>query len=236
LGPPSKAERDRTSILLRLPKPNAAGFIGDPYPLETCIVTDEPLGESPVVIVLKDQPNALQEGRQIKVKDGAAEARFLAEPARFLHKLDLAIVERQMPTYPLDRCLFRLELKLDADAVSTVFGNRLYRFSSDSALRNFNQNTERYVGTYDKMIAARQRSRYPLDTCVVAGEKLGAETQDVVIGHRLVRVCCPACTKKLLEQPTAYLAKVDAAIEAAAAIKAQTENTQQPQGSGSGPR
>jgi hypothetical protein len=49
---------------------------------------------------------------------------------------------------------------------------------------------------------------YPLDTCVVSGEKLGGDMGDPVILQyqgQEVRFCCPACKKIFLKDPEKYL-------------------------------
>jgi len=53
-----------------------------PYPLETCIVADEPLGSmgEPVVIV--------HEGQEIKFCCDACQPKFEEDPQKFLNKLE----------------------------------------------------------------------------------------------------------------------------------------------------
>ena len=55
----------------------------------------------------------------------------------------------------------------------------------------------------------KQQEAYPLDTCLVSGEKLGGdmgEPINYVIGNRLVRFCCPHCVKTFETNPAHYLA------------------------------
>ncbi len=60
--------------------------------------------------------------------------------------------------------------------------------------------------------AAPQKD-YPLDVCVVSGEKLGSMGKPAVITHegREVRFCCAACIPKFKEDPARYLKKLDEA-------------------------
>lgn len=69
--------------------------------------------------------------------------------------------------------------------------------------------------------AAKERARYPLDTCVVSDEKLGSmgkapEYIYRVTGQpdRLVVFCCSGCDEDFSNNPSAYLAKIDAAAKA----------------------
>lgn len=66
----------------------------------------------------------------------------------------------------------------------------------------------------EESVIADQLPTYPLATCVVSGEELGAmgKPVDFVYEGRLVRFCCPMCEKKLTADPAAYLAKIDAAV------------------------
>jgi len=64
---------------------------------------------------------------------------------------------------------------------------------------------------------------YPLDTCVVSGEKLGSMGQPYDHIHRaagqpdrLVRFCCKGCVRDFKKDPAAYLKKLDEATTAPA--------------------
>lgn len=206
--PPTKTETDRTGLLMHCPKPNVAGFIGDPYPLDTCPVSGEKLGADAVTVVLKDQRDALQEGRQLKFCCKDCAAKYEANPHEYQTKLDEAIVAKQRPSYPLDRCLVMLDEKLTDDTKTFVYGNRCYVACCKKCVNNFQKNTARYVTAYEKAVTGRQRNSYPLDTCVVSGEKLGEKRFEFIVVNQLVRTCCEDCAKKVLENPAPYLAKI----------------------------
>lgn len=57
---------------------------------------------------------------------------------------------------------------------------------------------------------ASQESTYPLDSCVVSGEKLGSMGTPIVIQHEgtEVRFCCKSCIKKFKKNPSKYLVKL----------------------------
>ena len=52
---------------------------------------------------------------------------------------------------------------------------------------------------------------YPLDTCVVSGDKLGAMGEPVVYEYkgRKVKFCCKGCIKDFEKDPAKYLEKID---------------------------
>lgn len=58
--------------------------------------------------------------------------------------------------------------------------------------------------------AAGAKGAYPLDVCVVSGEKLGSMGEPHVITHDgvEVRFCCEHCVPKFEANPAAFVAKV----------------------------
>jgi len=52
---------------------------------------------------------------------------------------------------------------------------------------------------------------YPLDFCIVSGEKLGSMGAPIVKVYdgREVRFCCSGCVKRFEADKTGYLAKID---------------------------
>jgi hypothetical protein len=71
---------------------------------------------------------------------------------------------------------------------------------------------------------AKAKASYPLETCVVSGEKLGGDMGGPVdfvyqvAGQpdRLVRFCCKGCLKDFKKDPATFLKKIDAASAAKA--------------------
>lgn len=71
---------------------------------------------------------------------------------------------------------------------------------------------------------AKAKAEYPLDTCVVSGDKLEGEMGGPIdYVHKeagkpdlLVRFCCKACVKDFRKDPSKFLKKVDDAVAAKA--------------------
>jgi hypothetical protein len=68
----------------------------------------------------------------------------------------------------------------------------------------------------------KEKTTYPLTTCVVSGEKLGGDMGDPYIftykdknikddPGREVRLCCKSCLKDFNKEPAKYLKKIDEA-------------------------
>jgi YHS domain-containing protein len=192
------------------PAPSPA-MVGDPYPLDTCIVSGEKLGADAKVVVLADQKDPLQNGRQMKFCCPKCEASFAAEPAKYIRDLDAKIIAAQSKSYPIDHCLVMPDEKLDDGAKTVVYGNRLYKFCCPKCVRTFGKDAAKWSAAYEKEVAAAQKASYPLTTCPISGKPLGDGAVDAVIGSRLVRACCPGCVGPIKADPAAAFAKVDAA-------------------------
>ena len=63
----------------------------------------------------------------------------------------------------------------------------------------------------DKEMSVAKTDDYPLETCVVSGEKLGSMGDSVVLMHEgtEVRFCCEKCLPKFKADPEKYLAKLN---------------------------
>lgn len=192
----------------------AQAMVGDPYPLDTCIVSGEKLGADAKVVVLANQKDPLQNGRQLKFCCPKCEEKFAADPAKYIHDLDERIIASEGKSYPLDHCLLMQDEALKDDAKTIVHGNRVYKFCCKKCIRKFSADPARWAAAYDAAVIARLKPGYPLDTCPISGKKLGDGAVDIVIGSRLVRTCCPGCVGPVKADPAAAFAKIDAAAKA----------------------
>ncbi|MCC6680234.1 MAG: hypothetical protein IT445_04955 [Phycisphaeraceae bacterium] len=92
---------------------------------------------------------------------------------------------------------------------------RELRFASEENAEQFKADPDAYLPKVDQLIIEQQTPLYPLDTCVVSGEKLGGdmgEPIDFVFGNRLVRFCCSMCVGTFEKNPAKYLEKINAAV------------------------
>jgi hypothetical protein len=179
----------------------------DPYPLDTCAVAAKSkLGSMGDPIVIE------HEGREIRFCCEKCTGKFKKEPEKYLAALDQRIVEQQKATYPLHTCVISGE-ELDEDAADVVVNNRLVRTCCQKCAGKVKTEPESYLAKVDAAIIEAQKKDYPLTTCPISGEELGGmgEPLDLVVGHRLVRLCCKGCKKGLKKDPVAVLAALDAA-------------------------
>lgn len=186
---------------------------GDAYTLGVCAGCGGRLGSS------MEPVSHSHEGRDLKFCCSECIRMFEKDPGKKTAKLDEAIVKQQLPYYPLDTCIVSGEkLGSMGDPVDYVYNNRLVRFCCAGCMSSFNKEPEKYLAELDKAAIGKQKAAYPLDTCVVSGEKLGTmgEPVDLVAGNRLVRLCCEGCVSTFQKNPTKYMKMIDEAAAGAA--------------------
>jgi YHS domain-containing protein len=64
--------------------------------------------------------------------------------------------------------------------------------------------------TTPETTAVTAATPYPLDVCLVSGEKLGSMGEPIVITHegREIKFCCDQCLPSFNENPDKYLSKL----------------------------
>ena len=159
------------------------------------------------------------DGRDINFCSEKCPSEFKANLARNLELLDTAIIDAQSPLYPVGECIVDgAPLPIDPNlAVSFVYGNLLVRLRSPECKALFDANPEQYLRGLESSVIAQQLPDYPLDVCVVSGDKLSgkdAKPVNYVLGHRLIRFCkrCDEyCAPRVLENPARYFRLIDIA-------------------------
>lgn len=181
---------------------------GDAYPLKVCVVSGKALDS------MGGPVDHEYQGRTVKFCCKGCIAKFDADPASYMKKLDEAIIARQSRLYPLDVCPISGEkLGTMGEPVNHIVGNRLVRLCCKGCVKSVDQNPEKVIAKLNAAVVAKQLPDYPVDVCVVSGEKLGemGEPVSYVWDNRLVRFCCKGCVKEFEKDPEKYLAKLDKA-------------------------
>lgn len=191
------------------PKEQAlANYVAEPYPMQTCVVAGGKLGSM-------GKPTSLvHKGREVKFCCAACEPKFKEDPDKYLKKIDEAVIAKQSPTYPLDTCLISGD-PLGDKPVDFVFENRLVRFCCEMCVDGFLKNPNASLAKLNEAAVKAQLKTYPATKCPVAGGDLGSMGKPVnmMVGHRLVRLCCAGCDKKVKADPVGVLNKVYGAPE-----------------------
>ncbi len=182
--------------------------VGDPFPLRDCPVAYHEIGElqEPVVRVYA--------GREIRFCCEDCVEGFAAEMPKYMKEIDDEIIKTQTPFYPADVCIVSEEkLGSMGDPIDLVWNNRLVRFCCKGCLKEFHKDPAASIAKLDEAVGKAQRADYPLDTCLIGGEKLGSmgEPAEIVVANRLVRFCCAGCIDEFMKNPGLHIEKLDAA-------------------------
>lgn len=201
---PNRSEHAEQIVRLR------AERVGDPYLLSVCVVSGEKLGNmgDPVVRVY--------EGREVRFCCEQCIEKFEAKSGEYWREVNEHIRERQISFYPIETCVVSDEPLGDQELgppINLVYHNRLIRFCCDGCIDDFIVDSHTVLRELDEAIIAKQRDRYPFDTCPVSGEELGSmgEPFEKTYGNRLVRFCCMNCLPNFENAPAAFIAALDSA-------------------------
>lgn len=118
--------------------------------------------------------------------------------------------------YPLATCPISGEqLGSMGESIIKTYNGREVRFCCSDCIEKFEADLDASWKKVDEAIVKDQLRYYPLKTCVVSGEPLIEDGEDIAIntvyGNRLVRLCCKMCKKEFKADPRKFIAKIDKA-------------------------
>ena len=195
------------------------------YPLDVCVISGEPLD------AMGSPTNVVVEGRLLRTCCGTCARKAKDQAAALIAKVDAAVIAAQGPSYPLEVCpISGQELGSMGDPHELVHGTRLVRLCCEGCVGGFEKKTKAVMAKIDEALIAAQVETYPLDTCFVSGEPLDANggPLDFLYGTELVRLCCKGCKRGFDKNPTAMIAKLHEAKQAARAAEAPEEAAEAP--------
>ncbi len=102
------------------------------------------------------------------------------------------------------------------DAIVKEYDGREVRFCCNGCVGKFEADKKAGFKKIDEELVKAQVHYYPLDTCIISGNPLVEDGEDISINYvyknRLVRLCCTGCIKMFNKDAAAHLKKIDAAI------------------------
>lgn len=114
------------------------------YPLDTCLISGEELDDSAVDVVANN--------RLLRFCCDKCAKEFEKEPAKYLAKLDAAVIAKQTAGYPFDTCMVAGE-KFGEHGMGhghdMVVANRLVKFCCQGCTGQFNENPVRFFSMLD---------------------------------------------------------------------------------------
>jgi hypothetical protein len=170
------------------------------YPLSTCLVTGRVLRRESLVEVVID-------GSLVRVADAAAAREVQADPTAWLARLREAVRGTEGPRYPLEVCPVDGRV-LDDDRLEVVLGTRLVRVCCEHCSLATKAAPGPVLAALDDAYIQAGRASYPLDTCIVTGERLGEQTVEHLYGTTLVRLVNEEARVAFLAAPHRWLAEL----------------------------
>lgn len=196
------------SVLATLPAVAAAVDESKLYPLNTCPVSGEKLGEKGAPVV------KVYDGREVRFCCEGCVSKFEEKKDEYFKKIDAQIVEQQKAHYPTDMCIVMGQKLEPGKTVEYLHNNRLILFCCKGCVESFKKEPEKFLAKLDEAVIAKQKPAYPLKDCVVCGQKLDDKAIDTVFAGSLVRVCSEGCLKAFEKNPAKYLDKLGEAAKA----------------------
>ena len=102
------------------------------------------------------------------------------------------------------------------DAIVKEYDGREVRFCCNGCVGRFEADQKAGFKKIDEQLVKAQVHYYPLDTCIISGNPLVEDGEDISVNYvyknRLVRLCCTGCIKMFNKDAAAYLKTIDAAI------------------------
>ena len=179
-----------------------------PYLLDICPITGKKLDSMGGEVV------EVIDGREVRFCCADCPSKFKEDKASNFKKIDALMIEQQLPYYPITTCIITGdELGIHGGAVSFIYGNRLFRTCCNDCKGEFLADPTEYVIELDEEIVKAQLKAYPLTYCIIGRGPLdGMGGPDhMIVGTRLVELCCGGCRAKVLKDPLAAFAEIDKA-------------------------
>jgi len=111
--------------------------------------------------------------------------------------------------YPLDVCVVSGEKFEMGEPFVFTYEGREVKLCCKSCKKDFDKDPKPFVAKIDE--AAKKVKPDKLETCVVSGDKLGADPVVFIRKGQEVKLCCKDCLKEFNKNEAALLKKIEAA-------------------------
>ncbi|MBI5060543.1 hypothetical protein HZB60_12280 [candidate division KSB1 bacterium] len=131
-----------------------------------------------------------------------------AAPAAEATVQTAASTTSQAAAYPLEKCIVSGEsLGEMGKPVVKTYDGREVKFCCNNCVKTFEKDQTKWMTKLDDAIISVQSKTYPIETCVVSGEKLGGMGDPVnyMYKNQLVKFCCKSCIGSFEKDPEKYL-------------------------------
>jgi len=186
------------------------------YPLDSCPISGEKLG------AMGDAVDMVVDGRLVRLCCKSCIKKVAAEKDAIIAKLDAAAIAAQKDSWPLTSCPISGEPYGGeiGEPIDAVWGGRYVKLCCKGCLKAHQRDAAETEAKVEAALIGQLTKTYPLKTCPVSGETLGAmgEPIDMLYGTRLVRFCCKGCVKPFKADPEKFFAKLSP-VKSAGGVK-----------------
>jgi YHS domain-containing protein len=186
---------------------------GDPFYPATCAVCATPRWKTGTSIT------HLHAARELRFCSAGCRQQFAADPAGVLRELDEFLINDQRPHYPVTTSIVSGE-PLGEYPLDLIWHNRLIRLAAEKEKSEFLARPEAYLAKLDQAVIRAQSPVYGPTKCPVQGDFLDeSQIVEIVIGNRMIRLCCAKCAVIVRRNPAQYVVMVDSSNREAARRK-----------------
>lgn len=153
---------------------------------------------------------------------------FDSDPAAAITALDRRLIEDQLPHYPLTSSIVS-DKPLGEHPVEVIWNNRLFRLADEAERATLMNDPMRFQRLLDDEVIKAQDPIYGPSKCPVQGEFFDeSEIRRIVIGNRMIKLCCGNCVRVVRANPGQYLVMVDSSNREAARNRAAAAAASRP--------
>jgi hypothetical protein len=191
--------------------PDAAAQIrGDPFYITRCAACDKERYRTGKSIA------AVYDSREFRFCAEECRTSFEADRQAHIAALDQRLIADQVPMYPLNTSIVSSRALPDKP-MDVIWNNRLFRLADESERAALMSEPEKHLHALDDAVIAAQSPVYGPTKCPVQGDFFVTDTiVEIVIGNRMIRLCCSECVRVVRANPGQYMKMVDSANREAA--------------------
>jgi hypothetical protein len=183
---------------------------GDPFYLASCALCEKARWKTGASVT------RLHGTRELRFCSAECERTFAADSSAALARLDAALIRDQVPHYPLQTSIVS-GAPLGEKPVDLIWNNRLVRLAADEERAMFLARPDEWIARLDTEVIRAQSPVYGPTKCPVQGDFFDPEAiEEIVIGNRMIRLCCAKCAVIVRRNPVQYLIMVDSSNREAA--------------------
>ena len=191
---------------------------GDPFYITLCATCDKERFRTGAATA------KIYDSRELRFCSDECRAEFEADFAKHVSILDARLIVDQKPLYPL-RTSIVTGKALPEEPIDFIWNNRMFRVADESERAKLLEDAEKHLAALDLAVIEAQSPIYGPTKCLVQGDFFDTESiKEIVIGNRMIRLCCRSCVRAVRDNPGQYIKMLDSANREAAQKRRKTSS------------